>query len=107
MDSMVSFLGDPKAPTRASEKVAVGGGSVLELSFGLAVVALPKASSTAMSLHRTMLGLGSAIRVRTTMYAMVVLSAFAAQHMNKWTNFWRGFSLFDVASRRKYHFCSS
>jgi hypothetical protein len=60
MVSMV-YLREPKAPTRASKKFAVlGGGSVFELSFGVAVVSLPKASSIAMSLHRTMLGLGSA-----------------------------------------------
>jgi hypothetical protein len=89
MDSMVS-LRDLKAPTRASEKLAVlGGGSVFELSFGLAVVALPKASLIAMSLHRTMLGLGSASRVRATMYAMVVLSGFVAHHHMNWTNFWQ------------------
>jgi hypothetical protein len=57
MDSVVSLI-DPKAPTRASEKLAVEGGSVFELSFGLAGVALPRASSIAMSLHRTILGLG-------------------------------------------------
>jgi hypothetical protein len=70
MDSMVS-LRDPKAPTRASEKLAVEGGSVFELSFGLAGVAFPRASSIAMSLHRTILGLGAAIRVRATCDYMV------------------------------------
>jgi hypothetical protein len=70
MDSMVS-LRDPKAPTRASEKLALlGGGLVFELSFGLAVLALPKAYSIAMSLNRTMLGLGLASRVRATLCCM-------------------------------------
>jgi hypothetical protein len=87
MDSMVS-LRHPMASTRASKKLAVRGGSVLEPSFGLAVLALQKASLIAMSLHWTILGLGLAIRVRATLYAMVVSSGFAAHHMN-WTNFWQ------------------
>jgi hypothetical protein len=76
------------SPTRASEKLAVEGGLVFELSFGLVGLALSRASSIAMSLHWTILGLGSAIRVRATLYAMVVSSGFAAHHMN-WTNFWQ------------------
>ncbi len=86
MDSMVS-LRDPKALTRASKMLAVEGGSVFELSFGLAGVVLPRASSIAMLLHPADIGLGAGYQSQGDPVCHGC-AGFAAHHMN-WTKAWQ------------------
>jgi hypothetical protein len=85
MDYMVS-LRDRKAPTRASEKLALEGDSVFELSFGLAGVALSRASDCYVPpSDDTGLGVGYQSQGDPVCHGC---AGFAAHHMN-WTNFWQ------------------